>query len=131
MEHGYSSRKADSRLRFTGSKENIMLTAICTCKARIYIDQQTGQKFNSPSAEDLHKCGGSSQSVDNQQKCEGKIPLYVNYIIENKRRVDLGFSVRRRDDQIAADIVKEALCLGLDPYNVRTKRQGDYLIILS
>lgn len=96
-----------------------MILAICQCKARIYIDQTTGKKFDRDSSEYPHQC--QSQTI----------PLYVREFYYRKQYVKLDFYAPESEQVISSKIVQQAVNLGLDPYKVRTERRGDNLYIVK
>lgn len=79
----------------------------CVCQALVYIDENTGNKFNYNSTEYPHTCGI-------------KIPLYMKMY---------GIQVRYSDGTIAQMQTDKALELKLNPFKVRFERQGDYLVL--
>lgn len=95
-----------------------MIRAICQCKSKIYIDQETGKKFDHPSSEYPHRC--QSQPI----------PLYVREFYYHKQYVKLDFYVPESEQVIASKIVQQAVNLGLNPYVVKTERRGDNLYII-
>jgi hypothetical protein len=52
--------------------------------------------------------------------CQGRVYLFDH---------SLGFAVRKSEVTIAFNITAEAIRLGINPYRVRTKRAGDYLVV--
>ena len=85
-----------------------MQSLLCTCKQRVFLDNETGHKFNSQSTDQPHRCQPQP------------VPLFEMFN---------GIKCDRREESIARDVTAEALRVGLDAFKVRTYRKGDYLIL--
>ena len=57
------------------------------------------------------------------------IRVAYDYVIEDGKKENLGFSADMREERIASLIVAEAIRCGLNPYHIATTRRGDYIHI--
>lgn len=86
-----------------------MITALCQCKVRVYVDSETGHKFNSNSTDDPHRCQPN--------------PISLYFMFNN-------IPVPYSQNKVASMIVEEAVRVGMDPYTVRTQKRGDKLYLI-
>lgn len=75
-----------------------------------------------------------NENTGQSHACKPKLkpnPILIaaDYVIVEKKKINLGFWADLREDKIAELIVNEALRCGLDPFKVKAERKGNFIIL--